>query len=82
MTLIVYLCFFMGLVQLFSLPYRCYKFAKRKYKKGGMPLGRNRRNTNRSNDSEHDSATRRDNDNDNDNRMPVIDVTDRRDAEC
>lgn len=80
MTLIVYLCFFMGLVQLFSLPYRCYKFAK-KYKKGGIPLGRNRRNTNRSNDSEHDSTTGRDDNND--NRMPVIDVADNgRNSEC
>ena len=81
MTLIVYLCFFMGLVQLFSLPYRCYKFAKQKYKKGGIPLGRNHGNTNGSNDSEYDSDSGRDNNND--NRMPVIDVTDdRRDAEC
>lgn len=79
MTLIVYLCFFMGLVQLFSLPYRCYKFAK-KYKKGGIPLG-NHGNTNRSNDSEHDSTVGRDN-NDNDNRMPVIDVDNGRDSEC
>lgn len=80
MTLIVYLCFFLGLIQLFSLPYRCYKFAKRKYKKGGIPLG-NHGNTNRSNDSEHDSYAGRDNDND--NRMPVIDIADdRRNSEC